>query len=83
MSDHPMGWALTWALTWAVSGPGPYSRPLRFIERGAFHHTEFIEVVGLGSNLTGYAGVVGLGRLLALMAYVGDMRCRLSPWRLV
>jgi len=35
-------------------------------------------VVGLGSNLTGYAGVVGLGRLLALMAYVGDMRCRLS-----
>jgi len=53
--------------------------PLRFIERGGFHHTEFIEVVGLGSNLIGYAGVVGLGRLLALMAYVGDMRCRLSP----
>jgi len=75
MSDHPMGWALTWALTWAVSGPGP----LRFIERGGFHHTEFIEVVGLGSNLIGYAGVVGLGRLLALMAYVGDMRYRLSP----
>jgi len=40
-------------------------------------------VVGLGSNLIGYAGVVGLGRLLALMAYVGDMRCRLSHGRLV
>jgi len=61
-----------------ASGPRPKPRPLRFIECGGFYHTEFIEVVGLGCNLTRYAGVVGLGRLLALMAYVGDMRCRLS-----
>jgi len=27
-------------------------------------------VVGLGSKLSGYAGVVGLGRLFVLMAYV-------------
>ena len=62
--------------TWTPAIKGMHS--LRFIERGRFHYTEFIGVVGLGSNLTGYAGVVGLGRLLALMAYVGDMRCRLS-----
>jgi len=61
-----------------VSGPGPKHRPLRFIECGGFYHTECIEVVGLGCNLTRYARVVGLDRLLALMAYVGDMRCRLS-----
>jgi len=61
-----------------VSGPGPKPRPLRFIECRGFYHTEFIDVVGLGCNLTRYAQVVGLGRLLALMAYVGDMWCRLS-----
>jgi len=27
--------------------------------------------LGLGSKLTGYAGVVGLGRLFVLMAYAG------------
>ena len=61
-----------------ANGPGPKPGPLRFIECGGFYHTECIEVVGLGCNLTGYAQVVGLDRLLALMAYVGDMRCRLS-----
>ena len=61
-----------------ASGPGPKPRPLRFIECGGFYHTECIEVVGFDRNLTSYARVVGLDRLLALMAYVGDMRCRLS-----
>jgi len=54
-----------------VNGLGPKPRPLRFIGREGFHYVEFIRVVGLGSKLSGYAGVVGLGRLFVLMAYVG------------
>ena len=54
---HFMGWVLT--------------KPLRFIGCGRFHYVEFIRVVGLGSKLSGYVGVVGLGRLFVLMAYVG------------
>ena len=54
-----------------MSGPGPKPRPLRFIGCGRFHYVEFIIVVGLGSKLSEYAGVVGLGRLFVLMAYVG------------
>jgi len=45
-----------------VSGPGPKPRPLGFMGRGRFHYVEFIRVVGLGSKLSEYAGVVGLGR---------------------
>ena len=44
---------------------------LRFIGRVHFHYVEFIRVVDLGSKLSGYAGVVGLGRLFVLMAYAG------------
>ena len=54
-----------------ASGPGPKPRPLRFIRSGRLHYVEFVRVVGLGSKLSGYAGVVGLGRLFVLMAYVG------------
>jgi len=54
-----------------VSGPGPKPKPLRFIGCGRFHYVEFIRVVGLGSKLSRYAGVVGLGRLFVLMGYVG------------
>ena len=52
-------------------GQGPNLGPLRFIGRGRFHYVEFIRVVSLGSKLSRYAGVVGLGRLYVLMAYVG------------
>ena len=54
-----------------MSGPGPKPKPLRFIGCGHFHYVEFIRVVGLDSKLSEYAGVVGLGRLFVLMAYVG------------
>jgi len=47
------------------------------LNAGGFHCTEFIGVVGLGFNLTGSVRVVGLGRLLIFVAYVGYMRCRL------
>jgi len=33
--DHFMGWVLSWAVVWAMNGPGPQTRPLRPIERGA------------------------------------------------
>ena len=72
---------MTWALVWAMSGPGPQPRPLRPIECGGFDfrlslsELSFIGVVGLGFNLTRCARVVGLDRLLAQMAYVGDMKC--------
>ena len=54
-----------------MSGPRPKPRPLRFIGSGRLHYVEFVRVVGLGSKLSGYAGVVGLGRLFVSMAYVG------------
>jgi len=69
MFVYPMGRALVWALTWVMSGPGPKPRPPRSIERGDLHFTEFIRVVGLGSKLDEYAGVVCPGRLFVLMAY--------------
>jgi len=76
--NHFMGWALTWALGGACEWARAQTQALKIYWMRRFHHTECIEVVGLGCNLTRYARVVGPDRLLALMAYVGDMRCRLS-----
>jgi len=71
MSDHLMGRALTWVLAWAMSGPGPKPRPLRPIGHGGFYFTKFIGVVSPGFNLTGFAGVAGLGWLPSLTICIG------------
>jgi len=44
---------------------------LRFIGRVHFHYVEFIRVFNLGSKLSGYDGVVGLGLPFVLMGYAG------------
>jgi len=69
-----------WLLIVGLGGVGVVMRVIwwtSMVRSRGVTGSRLIGVVGLGSNLTGYVGVVGLGRLLVLMAYVSGMRCRL------